>query len=256
MKTELQIRQVRFSYEREEILKGIDAGFSGPGMYGVFGPNGSGKTTLLKCCTGILHPHSGSIELQGRSVHRLSCRERGRQIAYVPQEHRLSFPFTVEEVILMGRTPHLGGFGQPSGEDVERTHGAMEEIGIRSLASHAYTRLSGGQRQLVLLARAIAQDTPVVILDEPTSALDFKNQLRVFEILRRMAEQGKLVIACTHDPNHVKWFCQKVLVLKDGQVLCHGNVEETLTQTCLKELYGDVCTLRNGMVLPKAAVLV
>lgn len=251
MKTELRIRKVKFSYEKEEILKGIDAEFSGTGMYAVFGPNGSGKTTLLKCCTGILLPREGSIELQGRVIHRLSYRERSRQIAYVPQEHRLTFPFTVEEVILMGRTPHLGGFGHPSREDTDRVHEAMDEIGIRNLAPHAYTRLSGGQRQLVLLSRAIAQDTPVVILDEPTSALDFKNQLKVFEILQKMAGRGKTVIACTHDPNHVKWFCEKVLILKDGQVLHQGNSSDVLTEACLEELYGDICELKHGMILPR-----
>lgn len=251
MSVEMQIKQVKFSYEKEEILKGIDAEFYGSGMYAVFGPNGSGKSTLLKCCSGIMQPQKGRIELQGKSLYEMTNRERSRQIAYVPQEHRMSFPFTVEEVVLMGRTPHLGGLGNPAKEDADAAGKAMEEIGILDLKAQAYTNLSGGQRQLVLLARAIAQDTPVIILDEPTSALDFRNQLGVYELLTKLAEKGKMVIACTHDPNHVKWFCEKVLILKDGRVLCQGTVEDTLTEACLRELYGDICELRDGMIVPR-----
>lgn len=251
MSTEIQIKQVRFSYDKEYILKGIDAEFHGAGMYAVFGPNGSGKSTLLKCCSGIMIPQKGTIELQGKSLNQMTNKERSRQIAYVPQEHRMSFPFTVEEVVLMGRTPHLGGLGNPSKEDAAAAHKAMERIGILDLRADAYTNLSGGQRQLVLLARALAQDTPVIILDEPTSALDFKNQLRVYTLLRELAEKGKMVIACTHDPNHVKWFCDKALILKDGEVLCQGEVKDTLTEECLKELYGNICELKDGMIVPR-----
>lgn len=254
MSMEIKIEQVRFAYEKREILKGINVVFHGSGMYGVFGPNGSGKTTLLKCCAGLLAPGDGRITIQGDSLKKLSCRERGRRLAYVPQEHRLSFPFTVEEVVLMGRTPYLGGLGNPGSEDVEVAYRAMEEIGITDLRAQAYTQLSGGQRQLVLLCRAIAQDTPIIILDEPTSALDFKNQLKVYEILKKMAEKGKMVIACTHDPNHVKWFCEKVLILKEGQVVSYGEVQETLTQSCLEYLYGGICRLKADMIIPNVAL--
>ena len=251
MRMEFQIKQVQFCYDKEMILKGVTGGFSGEGLYAIFGPNGSGKTTLLKCCAGILSPQKGTIELAGTALHRMSCQERGHLISYVPQEHSLSFPFTVEEVVLMGRTPHLGGLSRPHHRDEEVAHAAMEEVGIADLSEKAYTKLSGGQRQLVLLARAIAQDTPVIILDEPTSALDFRNQLLVYELLRKLAGKGKMIIACTHDPNHVKWFCDEVLILKNGVVLYRGAVNETLTEHCLRELYGDVCTLRDGMIVPQ-----
>mgnify|MGYP000038876449 CR=1 FL=1 len=251
MSMEFQIKQVNFCYDKEMILKGVAGGFREAGLYGIFGPNGSGKTTLLKCCAGILSPQKGSIEFAGNSLHRMNYRERGHLISYVPQEHSLSFPFTVEEVVLMGRTPHLGGLNRPHRRDEEVAHAAMEEIGIAELSEKPYTQLSGGQRQLVLLARAIAQDTPVIILDEPTSALDFRNQLLVYEILRKLARKGKMIIACTHDPNHVKWFCDEVLILKNGMVLCQGAVNETLTERCLQELYGGVCALRDGMIVPQ-----
>lgn len=251
MSMEFQIKQVNFCYDKEMILKGVTGGFREAGLYGIFGPNGSGKTTLLKCCAGILSPQKGSIEFAGNSLHRMNYRERGHLISYVPQEHSLSFPFTVEEVVLMGRTPHLGGLNRPHRLDEEVAHAAMKEIGIAELSEKPYTQLSGGQRQLVLLARAIAQDTPVIILDEPTSALDFRNQLLVYEILRKLAGKGKMIIACTHDPNHVKWFCDEVLILKNGAVLCQGAVNETLTERCLQELYGGVCELRGGMIVPQ-----
>ncbi len=151
----------------------------------------------------------------------------------------------------MGRTPYLGGIRGPKGEDREMAWSAMEEIGITELSDRPYTQLSGGQRQLVLMARALAQDTPVLILDEPTSALDFKNQMKVFEILRTLAAKGKLILACTHDPNHVKWFCDQVLVLKEGEVMARGAVSDTLTQPCLEGLYGQICQLQNDVIIPK-----
>ena len=231
-KVEFCIQDVEFSYEKKKILKGIRADFRGAGVYGIFGPNGSGKSTLLKCCSGILKPERGHILVQN-------------------QEHRLSFPFSVEEVVLMGRTPYLGGIRGPKGEDREMAWNAMEEIGIAELSDRPYTQLSGGQRQLVLMARALAQDTPVLILDEPTSALDFKNQLKVFEILRTLAAKGKLILACTHDPNHVKWFCDQVLILKEGEVMARGAVSDTLTQHCLESLYGQICQLQNDVIIPK-----
>ena len=250
-RVEFYIQDVEFSYEKKKILKGIRADFRGAGVYGIFGPNGSGKSTLLKCCSGILKPERGSILVQNRAVNSLSCQERSRLIACVPQEHRLSFPFTVEEVILMGRTPYLGGIRGPKGEDREMAWSAMEEIGIAELSGRPYTQLSGGQRQLVLMGRALAQDTPVLILDEPTSALDFKNQMKVFEILRTLAAKGKLILACTHDPNHVKWFCDQVLILKEGEVMARGAVSDTLTQPCLESLYGQICQLQNDVIIPK-----
>ena len=250
MSVEFQIKELEFSYEKEPILKKVAGSFSGAGLYGIFGPNGSGKTTLLKCCAGILKPRAGSIEINGKAIQGMNSRERGQLIAYVPQEHSLSFPFTVEEIVMMGRTPHLGGLNNPKREDAEAARSAMAEIGITDLASKAYTQLSGGQRQLVLLARAIAQDTPLVILDEPTSALDFRNQLMVYELMRKLARKGKMLIACTHDPNHVKWFCDEVLILKDGMVLRQGKVNDTMTEQCLHELYGGVCGLKDGMIVP------
>lgn len=253
MRMEMNIKQVYFSYRHAEIIKGIDASFKGPGLHAVFGPNGSGKTTLLKCCTGILTPRKGAIYLNNQKIQSMSCKERGINIAYVPQEHQLSFPFTVREVVLMGRTPHLGGLGNPTEKDAEYADMAIEEIGIQDIAKQPYTQLSGGQRQLVLLARAIAQDTSTVILDEPTSALDFKNQLKVFEILKKMTLYGKLVIVCTHDPNHVKWFCEQVLILKDGTVLEQGKPDKVLNQTCLEKLYGSICHLQDGMIVPNLA---
>ena len=214
MNMEFQIKQVTFCYDKEPILKGVTGGFRGAGLYGIFGPNGSGKTTLLKCCAGILSPLEGSIEFAGSSLHRMNYRERGRLVSYVPQEHSLSFPFTVEEMVLMGRTPHLGGLNRPRRNDEEIVRGVMAEIGIAELAEKPYTQLSGGQRQLVLLARAMAQDTPVLSLDEPTS-------------------------------------CDEVLVLKAGTVLHQGAVNTTLTESCLWELYGGICRLQNGMIVPQ-----
>ena len=241
-----------FSYDHIQILHFISGELLPGGITALFGPNGSGKTTLLKCLAGLLPVKQGKIIVLDQSIRRLSSKAIGKLIAYVPQEHSVSFPFSVEEVVLMGRTPHLGGVMGPKREDMYIAHSAIESIGIDNLIKQPYTKLSGGQRQMVLIARALAQESPIIILDEPTAALDFKNQLRVWRIMRKLKEDGKTIVACTHDPNHVLWFCDQVLVLKEGMILANGLVEKILSDQMLTTLYGDVCQIDNGIIMPKA----
>ena len=244
-------QNMSFSYDCIQILRSISGEILSGGITALFGPNGSGKTTLLKCLAGLLPVKQGNVTVLDHNIRRLSTKEIGRLMAYVPQEHSVSFPFSVEEVVLMGRTPHLGGVMGPKHEDMLIAHAAIESIGIDSLIKQPYTELSGGQRQMVLIARALAQDSPIIILDEPTSALDFKNQLRVWRIMRKLKEDGKTIVACTHDPNHVLWFCDQVLVLNEGTILANGAVQEILSKQMLSTLYGDVCQVDNGIIKPK-----
>ncbi len=254
----LVIKDLHFSYDsKHKVLSGISFEVKKGQLCAVFGPNGSGKSTLFKCIMGLLKPEMGNILINGngRNVLSMKPEEIARTIAYIPQEHRPSFPYLVKEVVLMGRTPHIGIFG-PKDKDIRKAVEAMKIIGITHLADRPYTDLSGGQRQLVLLARALAQGTEIMILDEPTSALDFRNQLRIWSILRKLLKSGKSIIVSIHDPNHMLWFCDKVVIIHKGMVLAEGDPREVLTEKILRILYGDVCSINvddDGlkMVIPK-----
>lgn len=246
----IHFENLHFGYDETEILHGVSADLPAGDIYALFGPNGSGKTTLLKCLAGLVKTQKGEITIYRKNLRRANPREVSRLLSYVPQEHPLSFPFSVREIVLMGRTPHLGGVRGPKTEDVQMAETAISLVGISELSERPYTQLSGGQRQLVLIARALAQDTPVVILDEPTSALDFKNQIHIWKMLSMLKEQGKTVIVCTHDPNHVLWFCDTVLVLCQGRLLRQGPVREVMVNELLNQLYGDVCEKSGNTVRP------
>ncbi len=250
MVSEILIRDLHFSYDREEVLRGIDIKVRAGGINALLGPNGSGKTTILKCLVGILRPLSGSIEIDGTDISTLGAKELSRLVCYVPQEHEISFSYSVEETVLMGRTPHLGGISGPRPEDVEIARAAMEKIGIESLAKRPYTQLSGGQRQMVLIARALAQGSPIMVFDEPTSALDFRNQMVVWNTLKSLKSEGKILLVCTHDPNHALWFCDDLIVLKDGVLVAQGPVESLMTDELLEELYGPICGVKDGVIVP------
>lgn len=248
--TTLSFQNIVFSYGDQEALHGVSAPVEAGRITALFGPNGSGKTTLLRCLAGLTRPKSGSIRIQGQDIRRLSPKQVGRLVSYVPQEHGVSFGFTVEEVVLMGRTPYLGGIQGPTAADCQAAGEAIDAVGIEEIRGKPYTDLSGGQRQLVLIARALAQRSPVIIMDEPTSALDFKNQILVWKQLCALRQGGKTVLVCTHDPNHVLWFCDDVLVLHQGNILTAGNVKELMTPELMEKLYGSACTIRNGSVVP------
>ncbi len=193
--------------------------------------------------------------VHGEDISRCSIEQLARLVAYVPQEHKPPFPYLAREVVLMGRTPHLGGFFGVRRRDREIAMDALATLGISDLADRPYNQLSGGQRQMVLMARAIAQDTPVLFLDEPTSALDFQNQMRIWEIMRDIAEEGKTILACSHDPNHVAWFCDRVVVVGEGSVVAEGHPEDVISEVVLEEIYEDACAVRTldgiQMVMPR-----
>lgn len=241
----LSVSGLDFSYGDHRVLDNVAFSVPKGSLCGLVGPNGSGKTTLFKCCLGLLK-HDGRVLINGVDITSKGTRDIAKSVSYVPQEHRPPFPFSVFEVVLMGRTPHMGsGAFAIAQEDRNICYESLERLGISSLAQRSYNALSGGQRQLVLIARALAQQTPMVLLDEPTSALDFSNQLKVWHLLQHLCSEGVTILACAHDPNHVAWFTDHVIMVANAGVLDTGPTAEVFTQANLNTLYDHSCDVRT-----------
>ena len=225
-------------YRDREVGRGLDVELRQGEVLALLGPNGSGKTTLLKTLLGILTPLAGEPTIDGTPIGRFSAAERARRIAYVPQSHTPSFAFTVETIVLMGRTAHGNLFSAPSGADRAVAARALERFGIAALSTRPYTMISGGERQLVLLARALAQEPRFIVLDEPTASLDFGNQGKVLREMRALAACGHGVLFTTHDPNHALRAADRAFLMRSGSRLAEGKVREVLTRGRLEELYG------------------
>ncbi len=238
----LETRDLGCRYGTRTVLSGVSLRIEPGTVCGLLGPNGSGKTTLFRCCLNFHRASSGDILMNGRSTLSLSPARLAKLASYVPQEHRMAFPFPVRDVVRMGRSPRMAGLFLPGKKDEEATEQALARVGIRHLAEQPCNRLSGGQRQLTLIARAVAQEAPLMLLDEPTSALDFQNQLEVWKTLRSLAERGFTVVVCCHDPNHILWFCDQAVLLKNGRTLDSGAPENVMTGAALTELYGGACS--------------
>jgi iron complex transport system ATP-binding protein len=236
-------------YADRTVGRAIDISLESGQAVALLGPNGGGKTTLLKTLLGLLRPLGGDIQLDGRTLTALSLRERARLVAYVPQVHVGTFAFTVETVVLMGRTAHGNLFSRPSARDREVALAALDRFNILNLADRPYTMISGGERQLVLLARALAQEPQFIVLDEPTASLDFGNQGKVMSEIRALAASGHGVLFTTHDPNHALRAADRAVLLRDGKKLTEGPVTKVLTHAWLERLYAapvEVLTTPEG----------
>lgn len=204
----------------------------------LLGPNGCGKTTLFRTMLGLLPPQGGRVVLGGDALGDLPRGEIARRIAYVPQAQSAVFPYTALDIVLMGRIAHRGVFAGPSPEDRRIAVQALGELGIGNLASRDVTRLSGGQRQLVIVARAIAQGAPLIVMDEPTASLDFGNQVMVLAEIRRLAKRGTGIVLSTHDPDHAFAVADRVAVMKDGLIVGEGAPKDVLTPALMRSVYG------------------
>lgn len=240
----LKVENLNFYYGEHHVLKNISFNAEKPELWALMGPNGGGKTTFFKCIMGFLKPDSGSIIISGINYKEITTSKMAKLISYVPQEHKPPFPFTVREIVLMGRSPYMNGVFGLKNKDYGIADNSMDTVGILDIAHKPVTSLSGGQRQLVLIARAIAQDTPIMILDEPTSALDFNNQINIWKILKQISS-SKLVIACSHDPNHILWFTDKTIAVKNGETKASGITKEIISTQLLKEIYGSEYYIAN-----------
>jgi iron complex transport system ATP-binding protein len=230
-------RDLTIGYRDRVVGRALDVALAEGEVLSLLGPNGGGKTTLLKTLLGILAPRAGAVTIGGRSLAAIPLRERARLIAYVPQLHVPSFAFTVESVVLMGRSAYGNLFSAPSAQDRTVTARVLDQFGIAHLAARPYTMISGGERQLVLLARALAQEPRYVVLDEPTASLDFGNQGKVMGEIRALAAAGHGVLFTTHDPNHALRVADRAYLLREGECVAEGPVGAVLTRETLEALY-------------------
>jgi iron complex transport system ATP-binding protein len=235
---ELRAAALSYGYPGRTIGTDVDVALTAGEVVCVLGPNGGGKTTLFRTLLGLLPVQAGHIALGGRPLQDWSRRNVARVVGYVPQAHTAHFAFTVREIVLMGRTAHVTAFAAPSHRDLQAAEAALATLGIGHLADRVYTEVSGGERQLTLIARALAQEAELLLLDEPTASLDFGNQLRVLDQLRGLAEQGIGVLFSTHDPDHAFLCAERVLMLRDGRILAAGRPDDVVTRDNLRQLYG------------------
>ncbi|MGE0448354.1 MAG: ABC transporter ATP-binding protein [Vicinamibacterales bacterium] len=238
----LHARDVSFSYDRRAgaaVLHAVSLEVRRGSIVGLLGPNGSGKTTLLRLMAGVLHAGSGDVLFEGRAIARLGRREIARRVAMVAQDIHSTFDFSVIEMVLMGRYPHLGPFELESAGDLEIARDALCATGTAPFENRRFATLSGGEKQRVVIASALAQASDVLLLDEPTAALDLKYQLEIATILRGMNRQrGTTMVVSTHDLNLAVSLCERVVLLRDGRVLAQGPTAGTLTTDNIRALYG------------------
>jgi len=233
---------LRAGYGGRECLHGLSFTLA-PGLfYGLIGPNGSGKTTLLDLMLANLKPQAGTVRFRGREVGRLPRRQLAREIALVPQEFAINFDFTVFEVVMMGRHPHIPRFASPSVRDRDYVRQVLEELEISELTHRLVTELSGGEKQRVIVARALAQETPVLILDEATANLDIQHSLHIFQVLqKRCREGGATIISAVHDLNFASAYCDRILLLQAGRLVTSGPPGEVLTAERLRQVFAIDC---------------
>jgi iron complex transport system ATP-binding protein len=239
----LQASDISFSYKRgrgipHHVLNDVSFGVDRGTIVGLLGPNGSGKTTLVRIMAGMLRPDSGRVTLDGASVSEMPRRDLARRVALVPQETRTTFDFSVIDMVLMGRYPHLGPFELERPEDLEIARKALRATGTEALESRTFATLSGGEKQRVIIAAALAQASDILLLDEPTTALDVGYQFEIAALLKRLnAEHGTTMVVSTHDLNLAAALCERVVLLKSGSVIAHGPTTETLTAGNIRLLY-------------------
>jgi iron complex transport system ATP-binding protein len=234
----LAARALAIGYDDRLVGSELDLSLEPAQVTCLLGPNGSGKTTLLRTLLGLLPPRAGAVELDGRTLAALSGRERARSIAYVPQAAESHFDFSVREIVEMGRTAWGGLFARPTPEDRAAAQRALDRLGIAALSERPVQRVSGGERQLALIARALATEAAILVMDEPTANLDFANQSRVLEEIGALRRDGRAVLFTTHHPDHALRVADRAVLLREGRVLASGPAASSLNSANLSALYG------------------
>lgn len=234
--------EVGMRYNGTEVLRQVTLEFAGPQFVTLVGPNGAGKSTLLGIMAGLRANYSGHCRYDGRDLRRWPRRALAREVSFVPQSLRIEFPFTAEQVVLMGRTPHCDGLFE-SPEDFAAVHRAMATTDTLAFRQRDFRSLSGGERQRVILASALAQQPKTLLLDEPTTFLDLKHQISIYRLLRDLSRDGLLVIAATHDLNLAASFASRVVVLHAGRVAADAAPADVLAPATIREVFGVDSTI-------------
>ncbi|MEO8275962.1 MAG: heme ABC transporter ATP-binding protein [Thermoanaerobaculia bacterium] len=250
----LEARRVSVAYGSRRALDAIDFEVRAGEVVGLLGPNGAGKSTLVRALSGVIPLAGGEVRVLGQELGTLLRRELARRVAVVPQEPRFDFSFSALEIVLMGRHPHLGGLAFESDRDVALARNALARCGALHLAGRPIDQLSSGERQRIVFARALAQETPILLLDEPASFLDLRFQVELFDRVRELAEEGSAVVAVLHDLNLAAEYCDRVVLLQAGRVFAAGPTAEVLTFQNLTavyetEIYVDVNDITGGLVV-------
>lgn len=241
----LDVKNISFSYDGDLIFENISFSIEKGDVLCILGPNGTGKTTLIKCLNNIHKADSGEILVNGENIENLSFAQISRHIGYIPQSHVPTFPFSVFDVVLMGRAPYLNLTDNPKDEDRQIALNALKTLGIEDLKDKEYTNLSGGERQLVFLARILCQQPDILILDEPTSHLDFGNQIKLLEIIDNLAKSDLSIIMSSHFPDHAFLSSTKVAIMKNKSFIDFGKPEDVVTEENLKKAYSIDVKLIN-----------
>jgi len=232
-----KVENLKFSYGKKQILKGINFEINSSDIISILGPNGCGKTTLLKLILGFLKPSQGKIYFEGKDISKIKTKYFFQKVAYIPQIHDGAFGYLVKDVVLMGRMPYKSIFSNFNKEDKKITLEALEIMGIQHLKDEIYTTLSGGQRQLVLIARAIAQQADIFIMDEPVNGLDFGNQYKLLNKIKELSKKDLTFIKTSHYPDHVFFVSNEAIFLDQGKVLKKGDPKTIITEENIKKVY-------------------
>lgn len=234
----IEVKNLNFSYGKEKILNDISFNIKQGDITALLGPNGSGKSTLLRCINNLLEEYNGKIYIEGKNIKKLKRTEIAKKIAFLPQESNFYFPFSVTDMVIMGRNPHIRFLNKPSKKDKEIAHNALKFLKIEHLANKDYSLLSGGQKKMVLIARAIAQNAKILLLDEPTNHLDFKNQYMILEKIYEISQAKNITCIITfHNPNLAYKYSTKSLLINQGNLIKQGNTKEILNEDILNDLY-------------------
>lgn len=244
----INVNNLSFSYGENHVLEDVSFAALYGDFVSVIGPNGAGKTTLFKCLLGLLNAESGTIQIDGKDISKFSMRELSKHIAYIPQSHNPVFNYSVLDMVLMGTTAQIGMGASPGKKQVEVAMDALCNLGIDNLKDRGYRFISGGERQLVLIARAIAQQAKIMIMDEPTASLDFGNSINVMKTIRKLADSGYLIIQSTHDPNQAYLYSTQIMAMSKGKIVAYGKQNEIMDSKILSEIFRtdvEMISLKN-----------
>lgn len=239
----LEIKNLNFAYGDTTILNGINFSIKQGEIFCIFGPNGCGKTTMLDCILGLHKVHQGEILIEGKNINDMKIEEMARKVSYVPQKHQHTFGYSVLEMVLMGRTAHTSMFDSPKKEDVKIAEECLKNVGMYAFKDRIFNNLSGGEAQLVKLARALAQETNLIIFDEPTSHLDFRHELNVIKYMAKLIKEfNKSIIMATHFPNHAFYFESQgldtqVAMMENGVFYAKGKAEKVLDEENMSRIF-------------------